>query len=74
MVIAGLSGPDVDIGRHTLGVTHTSHTDSHTRHLRVPGTSIQVTVFAVTHARTILMTFSQEVSLRKTRPDVAEVC
>jgi len=74
VIIAGLSGSDVNIGRHTLGAARASHTDSHTRHLRVLGTSIQVTVYAVTHARTILMTFSQEVSSRETQPDVAEVC
>jgi len=49
LVVAGLPGPHVNIWGHSLGVTHASHTDSHTRHLRIPGTNIQVNVHGIAH-------------------------
>jgi len=40
VLVSGLSRADVNIWRHTLVLTHTSHTNTYTRHLRISGTNI----------------------------------
>jgi len=51
--VSGLSGADVNVWKHTLVLAYTAHTDSHTRHLRISGTDIQVT-FLVSDVKTAL--------------------